>query len=360
MSEIHVRTNQNVYLDLYGGTADALPTVSVTNANGVTRSLNPVQDAPVGDISDRYHVVLNMADTQTETELEVRWDFTMDGVPVTKSDYFEVVTPYLSIAEVKRIAPEFSDEDAAEVEASVRHVINAHTGQSFGFQRGRTYTVEGHGESALRLPQRLVGITGVNTLTSGLDVRSFIITSGGWYLKKGWANATPRTAPSDSNFWAEGADNTVFNNTIYADSDDSVNPGYEEIPVRPHGSVQVLSDPTITPVATRRASESPYHEGGITVAPGASGKATEWKQDYPFEITGDWGYKTVPAPVKEAARLLVNDYACSESAYRDRYLESIKAADWRLQFSSRAWESTGNARADMLLSEFVMLDWAVI
>ncbi len=84
------------------------------------------------------------------------------------------------------------------------------------------------------------------------------------------------------------------------------------------------------------------------------------KNDYPFEITGDWGYKSVPAPVKEAARLLVNDYACSEQLYRDRYLESIKAADWRLQFSSRAWEYTGNVRADQLLSEYVILDWAVI
>ena len=65
--------------------------------------------------------------------------------------------------------------------------------------------------------------------------------------------------------------------------------------------------------------------------------------------------------VKEAAKLLVNDYACAEQTYRDRYLTSMTAADWRIQFHSGAFLKTGNVRADQLLRDFVLKGgWAVI
>lgn len=334
MSEIHVRTSQLVYLDIYGGSADELPTATVTDEAGTSRSLTVTQETvPVNsDIDDRYSVTLTMADTQDEGELDIHWSFMMDGVDVTKDDHFEVVTPYLSLSEVKKIVGDIDDEQAFDIEAAVRHIINAHTGQSFGYDRNKTITVEGHGEIALRLPRRLVNLTGLGTLTANLDPNAAIIVSDGWYLKKAWANEIS-TVESSSVYWGDYRDNTVFDNNIYSDPDGDGEP------------------PIVGPLASR--------PGGVIVAPG-TGSATPWKNDYPFTITGDWGYKTVPAPVKEAARLLVNDYACQEIAYRDRYLESIKAADWRLQFSAQAWEYTGNVRADQLLSEFVILDWAVI
>lgn len=80
-----------------------------------------------------------------------------------------------------------------------------------------------------------------------------------------------------------------------------------------------------------------------------------------FDINGVWGYEEVPQRVKEAAKLLVNDYACGDAAYRDRYLTSMTAADWRIQFHSGAFAKTGNVRADQLLSDFVLQrGWAVI
>lgn len=332
-------------MELLRGTAPKVtfygPTPN-TEIDTVTYSVNGVEPvtgtfAPVDGEAATWEVQLPYIGSDTN-DVEVVWHFTIPGVTDSLDETFsyEAVTPLLTKQELKRIIDdeEVDDGDLWEIEAAVRHVIQAHTGQKFGYDRAKTLTVEGHGETALRLPERLVDITGVNTLTSALDRRAFIIVSDGWYLKKAWANATPLTAASDSQFWGEFVDNSVFDNNIYSDPDGDGDP------------------PIVGPLASR--------PGGITVAPGASGRSTPWKQDYPFAITGDWGYKTVPANVKEAARLLVNDYACSEAAYRDRYLESIKAADWRLQFSSRAWESTGNVRADQLLDEYVLLDWAVI
>jgi hypothetical protein len=83
------------------------------------------------------------------------------------------------------------------------------------------------------------------------------------------------------------------------------------------------------------------------------------RQDY--YITGTWGWKFVPSEVKEAARLLVNDFASGDTIYRDRYLTSMTAADWRIQFNSGAFAKTGNVRADQLLSNYVLTrGWAVI
>lgn len=330
MSEIHKNTSQFVYLDVYGGQADDMPTADFVDSYGVTRSLTVVQDTPPDGVDDRYHVVLTMADTNNEGDIEVHWNFELDGVEVEKADYFSVVTPYLTISEVKKIWPEATDEQAREVEAAVRHIINAHTGQSFGYGT-KTLTVEGHGDNALRLPERCIEVTGFGTLNATLDPKAVIVVSDGWYLKKAWA-AEIGPLTSDSTYWGDYRDG-VFDRNIYSDPDGDGEP------------------PLFGPLAER--------PGGIIVAPG-TGRATAWRNDYPFTITGKFGYKTVPAPVKEAAKLLVNDYACSEALYRDRYLESIKAADWRLQFSSRAWEYTGNVRADQLLSEYVLLDWAVI
>jgi len=87
----------------------------------------------------------------------------------------------------------------------------------------------------------------------------------------------------------------------------------------------------------------------------------EFKEGVIYPISGVWGYEAVPESVKEAARLLVNDYACADSQYRDRYLTSMTAADWRIQFNSGAFVRTGNVRADQLLSEYVTTrGWGVI
>jgi hypothetical protein len=269
--------------------------------------------------------------TLSEGPLRVDLSFTYQAVSSTLSQTVNVVTPLLEKWEVLAILPNATDADYMSLESGVRYVIQAHCGQSFGYSE-KTITVEGHGETALRLPERLIEITGFSTLTNNLDPKAAIIVSDGWYLKKSWAESES-TITSDSAYWGD-YDGTIFDNGIYSD---------------PDGDGE---SPFVGPLGSR--------PGRVIVAPGTSGRATPWANDYPFNITGKWGYLSVPQSVKEAAKLLANDYACMEVRYRDSYLESIKAADWRLQFSSRAWESTGNARADQLLDEFVLLDWAVV
>ena len=107
-------------------------------------------------------------------DVEVIWYFNIQGHSEAFDEVFsyEVVTPYLTMREVKEIFPEASESEARDVEAGVRHIINAYTGQQFGFDRNKTLTVEGHGESALRLPERLVELRGISTLTAILNPRA--------------------------------------------------------------------------------------------------------------------------------------------------------------------------------------------
>lgn len=260
--------------------------------------------APTVD-GDVASVALPFAATAEDGEVRVSIDFTVDSQSYTQSKLITVATPYLDLFEVKEIIDSDSDEDAREIEAAVRHVINAHTGQHFGFST-KTLTVPGAGETALRLPERLLELTGLSTLTATLDINSAIVVSDGWYLKKRWADETG-TLETDVEYFGEDT--------------------------RP---------------------------GGVIYIPQLRGDGSKWADDYPFEITGKWGYAAVPAPVREAAKLLANDYACMDSIYRDRYLKNIRAADWRMEFSSRSWEYTGNVRADLLLSDYVLFDWGII
>jgi len=79
-----------------------------------------------------------------------------------------------------------------------------------------------------------------------------------------------------------------------------------------------------------------------------------------IEITGIWGYKKIPTQVEVAATILINDYSCDESLWRDRYISAIRAADWRFDYNSLAFQGTGNVQADQLLNEYRNSEWAVV
>lgn len=229
-----------------------------------------------------------------EAEIEVLWTFNVDGSgSFTKSDKFSVTTPYLSIREIKIIVPDITTDEAIILEAGTRHIINAHTGQTFGTNTGTKVAV-GDGSQGLFLPARLLNVTAFNG-ANGLPTR-WAVAGDGWYINR---------------------------------------VGY--------GYYDVRSD------ATEGVITSPYNS------------VNGFPRGSKYQITGTWGWESIPEPIVAAMRILVNDYACGDSAYRDRYLVSMTAADWRIQFSSGAYQKTGNVKADQLLNEYVMKrGWSVL
>lgn len=260
---------------------------------------------PVGS-PDGYSVVIPFNMLQSGKNLEVTWTitYTENSNPHTsvKKTTLDVIEPILSKSEIRNIdASVFAtDAEATKIERAVRHVIQAYTGQEFGLFVG-TEKIRGSESSALFLPRRLISLEGVN---GGLFPTGYEVDPSGYVLRK----AGPWGVPP-----------------VKAD--------YFGLHMHTGG---VIHDP----------NNVRYHL---------------WRAKNVYEISGRWGYEEVPEAVREAAKLLVNDYACADSQYRDRYLTSMTAADWRIQFHSGAFVRTGNVRADQLLSDYVLTrGWGVI
>lgn len=79
-----------------------------------------------------------------------------------------------------------------------------------------------------------------------------------------------------------------------------------------------------------------------------------------YKVIGDWGWESLPAEVNKAAEILLNDYQCADSRYREKFIQNIRAADWRMEFAVTGNETTGNANADILLADYRKLLWEVI
>lgn len=265
--------------------------------NGVTNTLPVDSETPPAGVTARYYTTVNMAHTQSDGIILVEWTFSIDGTEAKKKDYLEVFTPYLTIGELKEINPAFTTAEAQRAEAATRHVINAHTGQDFGLYVG-IKKVRGTGDSAVQLPARLIEFDDVPNVNG-----TFVVSNNGWVLKG-----------------------------------------------LPWGVPPVKAD----------YYGLHMHVGGVIHNPNMV-KLNDWTDGWEYDVSGTWGWEFVPQPVKEAARLLVEDYSDPDSEYRDRYLTSMTAADWRIQFHSGAFRKTGNVRADQLLAKYVLKSgWAVV
>jgi hypothetical protein len=256
----------------------------------------------------RYSTQIPFSILQNEGTYSVNWYFiyTENGQAHEFNEYqeFNVVTPVLPLSQVKQIIESDDDALARTVEQAVRHIIQAHTGQSFGRYVG-SKSVTGSGENSLRLPSRVISLKSING--SVYAVHGVAVRGNGWYLQ-----SKSRDVP-----------------TIRADWD-----GWNEATAYTSG----------VPIA------APNHKSLM---------AFHRHQEY--LIDGVWGWNSVPAAVSEAAKLLINDYACADSNYRDRFLTSMTAADWRIQFHDGAFTNTGNVRANQLLSAYVLKrGWTVL
>lgn len=277
---------------------------SLTSALFVVRK-NDVQvgASAAATVSDGVaEVAIPYAATTTDGTVEVTLSFTYAANNYEQVQKYEVVTPYLTKSEIKYIVGDATDHEIEMIERAVRLIINAHCGQNFGKYIG-PLNVTGGGESILRLPRRLISLNNINDndyWSGAVNVRG-----GGWFLQ-----------------------------------------------------TKTIGVPSI------RADYYGYHYNpntGVISAPPLSGVFGPFLENYEYVIDGTWGWDEVPEAVREAARLLVNDYACGDNNYRDRFLTSMTAADWRIQFHEGAFTNTGNVRANQLLSEFVLRrGWLVV
>lgn len=73
-----------------------------------------------------------------------------------------------------------------------------------------------------------------------------------------------------------------------------------------------------------------------------------------YSLTGEFGYASVPETIKLAAMILAQDYGCHESAWRDRYIETMKNANWGVTYNEGAFAGTGNVKVDRILESYTI------
>lgn len=291
MSEIYRNTSQYVYLDVLNGTTDGTPTAT---ANG--QPLNVTGPTTVG-ASQRWTTTVGFAQTQEVGEVKVVWNFTVGGVPATKTDYLDVVVPLADLDDIRTeldIPTDITDADIVLAERRVRRIIEKHCGQQF-LPTTETIIVKARGDKIMWLPKRLISVTTMTDIRTGYVLDGYVIRENGWALLR------------------------TLQNYI--------------------GDQVTVTGPIFDPFTLGNYS---------------------WPAGVEWTIDGRWGWERVPASVQEAALILIEQRLCPESMYRDTYLMSMKASDWRFDYSNGAFSGTGNVVADQLLSEYRAVQAAVI
>lgn len=79
-----------------------------------------------------------------------------------------------------------------------------------------------------------------------------------------------------------------------------------------------------------------------------------------YIVHGRFGYDFVPEDIKQAHRLLVNDWFCSDTIWKKKYIESQDVSEWKVKFDSRAYAGTGNFFVDAILEKYTLTPMVVL
>lgn len=268
-------------------------TLGVLGATAVTARMwrNPLQPviATVLVYNTNDHIAqVPYSITHLDGDFTVEWTYTVDTVSYTKTFTHSVVTPLMPLDVL-------TTTEAVELEAAVRYFIEAYTNNYFGSFTG-SFAIQGTGHSALELPRRLQSLDSVTLNGDVFAADAFVTTGDGWFL-----NRAPGISLSIKDAPPEDYIPDYANNLI------------------------------VPPF-------SPFN--------------TMFKDNVVFTVAGTWGYDSVPADVVTAADLLFNDYACADATYRNRFINSIRAGNWRFDLRDDAFAGTGNLTADRLLDKY--------
>lgn len=296
MIEIYKDTSETITLTVtVGGTltdADTIPTLTITDRNTGTDYTPSVSKVGVG----QYEAITPLAISQNPTRLKALWEFTLDGEPVSRTEWIEVVIPYASVDEIKThcdAVASYDTDKIKEMERRVRNVIDKFCGQDFGYALDKTYNFTGSGDDSLQLHTPLIKLEEVKD-------------ENGAVLFDRDTNGDVRT--EHVTFYSDSA-------TILRSKHNWPYPDF---------------DP--------KSDVSPYFRG-----------SPMFKNGRVYIVKGDWGWEYVPNEINQAAILLVGTYFGTTSNYRRNGVWWADTEQFEMRFNQDILNTTGNTDADILL-----------
>lgn len=276
--------------------ADGVVMVRVFDPDGTEVHADEADIVAVAGEPTYYATNIGPAITDLESGYSLQWTYTVGGVAVVKTEELHIVTPYVPLSTLM-LLPELAEFDTF----------------------------------ALRKMERLVaGIIDVYTN------QTFSRENDAAYIVLG----------QDSDSLALPKRLIELASVELLDGTDSITP----YPL----TAYVVTDPD-RPWLLRRRKD---FDVSRRLSPTTNYRFFKYPELY--RVTGDWGWDYVPAEVTRAAEILVKEYFCEDSKYRDKYIANIRAGDWRMEFKVTGDETTGSANADMLLTGFRNVALAVI
>lgn len=222
------------------------------------------------------------------------FSFTIAGTPYTRSQYFNVYTPYIDSTEFFLFYPELQNDFGSifdRFERRARNVINTYCGQAFDYYPNKSMTLDGNDHTVLQLPIPIFNISKV-TMNLGDENETILHTS---------------TEPGIEKY------RTAFNfqSSYY---------------------IKYKAKEAITEIVSKMKFLSSSN----------------------YKIEGDFGWSSVPDNVQQAAALLIADFMNNDNEYRAHGMTSVDMDSISFQMKSSFYESTGNIEADVLLMDYTL------
>jgi hypothetical protein len=77
-----------------------------------------------------------------------------------------------------------------------------------------------------------------------------------------------------------------------------------------------------------------------------------FQENVDFGVDGEWGWPVVPEDIQRATLLLINDIACGNGKYQNKYIKSFSNGVNAINYSNTSFFSTGNMIVDRIISKY--------
>lgn len=288
---------------LYDVTID--PAISpAINPATVIQTLTSVADE---NNPGTYIVYVPYQYTNRNRTLRLRWEYTIGINNVIREDEVYVVTPYVDFNHVQDLGfstdssdPQYkSYKELLRAERYARKQIEQYTGQKF-YLYDDVYTINGYDADVLPLPAKI------------------------YSLHELYAN-----------------------DVLLLDNINSINNWNYPVEITTTGyGIRInragLVDNTV------------YTANGM-IPPSIHDASGVFRNSVSYQVQGRFGWERVPDAVELAAIELMKDYFAKDTVWRNKYIKNISTFDWDFEYTSEAYAGTGNAYADRLLADYVMV-----
>jgi hypothetical protein len=252
----------------------------------------------------KYTLDLNGSVTSLNRVIKITWSYTTHGQQTFQEDFYEVYTPYASLADIIEYynfgtRPSDinykSEEEIQAAEFIARMQIETYAGQTFGRGWG-DQEIFGNGSDALELVERMLHV-------------------GQLY------------------------ENGVL--TIDYDSDPTLNKFGFDIELTPtYRAIRIVNRDYQNIIA---------YDSSFNITSEYTGS---FKSGYRYRVYGEKGWPYVPQDVRRCTVLLAGDYLSRDAEWRQKYLNKVQLGDINFQLDSGAFTGTGNVIVDQILDQY--------